>query len=234
MKKIMDVVKTVHFKYISIIVAVFVLLTSINIVSLNTLEKEHEENLINKENEFEEKLTDEQDKFNNELEQNQEVIAQLNIDIEEAMNYPEEVRAELDENLKTLETTVSEINTKTKELENLSSQLKDLEGKVSSAEKNLENLNSQIEKKSRILKDSKTFTLTTGSWEVGTDLNPGRYKVTSTGGSGNFFVYSFLGELIYNEIIGGSIGVPSVTVDLVIDDQIQLSSFSAKFERIID
>lgn len=48
--------------------------------------------------------------------------------------------------------------------------------------------------------------LPAGSFTVGTDIEPGRYKIT---GSSNFFLYSASGELKVNIILGGPYGVSS-------------------------
>ena len=62
-----------------------------------------------------------------------------------------------------------------------------------------------------------------GTWTVGEDLGTGRYVATpGPGQSGNFIV---AGELD-DEILGGSQGVPSVTVNLSKGDVITISSLS--------
>lgn len=59
-----------------------------------------------------------------------------------------------------------------------------------------------------------TDTLTTGNWIVGIDIPSGRYDISSTGGSGNLFVYDENGWPEVNEILGGELGVDKVTVFL--------------------
>src|SRR5699024_10632185 len=82
-------------------------------------------------------------------------------------------------------------------------------------------------------------TLSTGYWEVGLDIPPGRYKATPKSGesdeSGNLFVSSRIRTVKVNEILGhkGKYEVPSVTVTLEDGDLIQVSSLSAvKFTSI--
>ncbi|MCL2455899.1 MAG: hypothetical protein FWD18_11460 [Micrococcales bacterium] len=73
-------------------------------------------------------------------------------------------------------------------------------------------------------------TLGTGSFLVGSDVQPGRYVITPGGGeSGNLQVSSASDPLKVNEILGTAygLGVPSVTVDLVADDEIKISGLSS-------
>ena len=66
-------------------------------------------------------------------------------------------------------------------------------------------------------------TLYAGTWTVGQDLGPGRYVATpGSGQSGNFIVEA---ESV-DEILGGSDGVPNVTVNLNDGDVITISSLS--------
>lgn len=44
--------------------------------------------------------------------------------------------------------------------------------------------------------------LFSGTWTAGVDIQPGRYAITSGGGSGNFAIYSKEGRLKTNEILG--------------------------------
>lgn len=60
-----------------------------------------------------------------------------------------------------------------------------------------------------------------GEFEVGTDINQGRYVITASEGSGNLFVYE--GSMpVVNEILGADFGVKSVTADLEEGDVIQI------------
>jgi len=66
-------------------------------------------------------------------------------------------------------------------------------------------------------------TLYAGTWTVGQDIGPGRYVATpGSGQSGNFIVEN---ESV-DEILGGSDGVPSVSVSLQSGDVITISSLS--------
>jgi hypothetical protein len=66
-------------------------------------------------------------------------------------------------------------------------------------------------------------TLYAGTWTVGQDVGPGRYVATpGPGQSGNFIIVS---EGV-NEILGGSLGVPSVTFTVHSGDVISISSLS--------
>ncbi len=73
--------------------------------------------------------------------------------------------------------------------------------------------------------DAKEVTLIPGKYEVGKDVNPGRYVVTGEG-SGNFFVNdsSKINEILDDGSIG--FGVPSVTVDLEKGDTIELKGLN--------
>jgi len=63
---------------------------------------------------------------------------------------------------------------------------------------------------------SMSNTLSTGTWEVGLDIEAGRYDVTTPSGSGNFFVNGPSGFPAVNEILdaSGEFGVTTLTVDL--------------------
>lgn len=69
--------------------------------------------------------------------------------------------------------------------------------------------------------------LTTGSWDVGTDIEPGTYEVTTTGSkSGKIMVYEGTGGLpLVNEPIDpkGELGPESLTVELEVDQQVIVS-----------
>jgi hypothetical protein len=66
-------------------------------------------------------------------------------------------------------------------------------------------------------------TLYAGTWTVGQDLGPGRYvAMPGPGQSGNFIVT----DEGVDEILGGSMGVPSVTLNLKNGDVIQVGSLS--------
>jgi hypothetical protein len=71
--------------------------------------------------------------------------------------------------------------------------------------------------------------LSTGRWIVGLDIAAGRYTATPpTGESGNLIVQSE-GDLFpaVNEILGGSLGVPSYTVTLTDGQEIEISALSS-------
>lgn len=68
------------------------------------------------------------------------------------------------------------------------------------------------------------FTLYAGYWIVGKEVPPGRYEVKPGQGQfGNFFVD---GKNSVNEILGGSFGVESVTINIEADDVINIRSMS--------
>jgi uncharacterized protein YjdB len=53
--------------------------------------------------------------------------------------------------------------------------------------------------------------LFSGTWAIGTDIQPGRYAITPDGGAGNFMVYSEDGRLVVNDILGADdFGVPLI------------------------
>ena len=68
--------------------------------------------------------------------------------------------------------------------------------------------------------------LYSGKWVVGEDIAAGRYQATATSGSGNFIVHDKSGMLITNEILGGSMGVAEVTVNLQDGDVIEIDSIN--------
>lgn len=71
-------------------------------------------------------------------------------------------------------------------------------------------------------KNAVLTTLNTGNFTVGPDIPEGRYTITGNG-SGNIVIYSDDGDLEVNEILGGEIGVKSVTTDLEEGDTIEIS-----------
>lgn len=69
--------------------------------------------------------------------------------------------------------------------------------------------------------------LSTGYWTVGVDIPAGRVMATAaTGESGNFFVRDEDGISTVNEILGGTYGVPSVTITLVDGQTIDIRGIS--------
>lgn len=66
--------------------------------------------------------------------------------------------------------------------------------------------------------------LFSGTWTAGADIQPGRYAITSGGGSGNFAIYSKEGRLKTNEILGdGSYGNPLIETTISDGDSIRIS-----------
>lgn len=66
--------------------------------------------------------------------------------------------------------------------------------------------------------------LSAGTWEVGLDIEEGRYVASVESGSGNFFVYRNKMPKV-NEILeaAGELGVPNVTIELKKGDIIKIS-----------
>ena len=70
--------------------------------------------------------------------------------------------------------------------------------------------------------------LFSGTFTVGQDIPPGRYVITADS-SGNFVIRSADGRLWVNEILNdgtGTHGVPSVTVDIGVDYEIEIRGIS--------
>lgn len=75
------------------------------------------------------------------------------------------------------------------------------------------------------VKNIKSNTLHSGYWTVGKDINPGRYKITTTSHMGNLFIYR-RDYLLVNEILSNkkdSFTVTSVTAILKTGDRIGIS-----------
>lgn len=75
--------------------------------------------------------------------------------------------------------------------------------------------------------------LSSGSWEVGLDVEPGRYIASVDEGTGNFFVYR-KGLPKVNEILDASagMGVQNVTIELEKGDVIQINGLEkVKLEK---
>ncbi|WP_315117440.1 hypothetical protein [uncultured Clostridium sp.] len=77
-----------------------------------------------------------------------------------------------------------------------------------------------------VLRPYAATTLCSGYWFVGTTVSEGRYNVTVSKGSGNFIVYDKDGKVKVNEILGGSLGVEKVTVNLKNGDIINISGLN--------
>ncbi len=74
-------------------------------------------------------------------------------------------------------------------------------------------------------------TLQAGNWTVGKDIAAGRYKITTTSGSGNLFVYRG-SSLLVNEILASKkqdYAVTSVTTTLKNGDLINISGLNKVF-----
>jgi hypothetical protein len=71
-------------------------------------------------------------------------------------------------------------------------------------------------------------TLSAGSWEVGLDIEAGRYDVTTPSGMGNFFIYNDMGLPSTNEILdaSGELGVKQITVTLEEGQEIKISGLN--------
>lgn len=71
-------------------------------------------------------------------------------------------------------------------------------------------------------------TLSAGSWEVGLDIEAGRYDVTAPSGMGNFFIYNEMDLPATNEILDstGELGVKQITVTLEDGQRIEISGLN--------
>lgn len=71
-------------------------------------------------------------------------------------------------------------------------------------------------------------TLSTGTWQVGLDIEPGRYDVTAPSGVGNFVIYNAMDLPATNEILdaSGELGVTQITVNLEEGQVIQISGLN--------
>lgn len=71
-------------------------------------------------------------------------------------------------------------------------------------------------------------TLSAGNWQVGLDIEPGRYNVTAPSGMGNFVIYDAMGLPATNEIldISGELGVKQLTVTIEDGQEIQISGIN--------
>lgn len=71
-------------------------------------------------------------------------------------------------------------------------------------------------------------TLSAGTWQVGLDIETGRYNVTAPSGMGNFVIYNAMGLPATNEILdaSGELGVTQITVSLEEGQEIQISGLN--------
>jgi len=126
--------------------------------------------------------------------------------LQELAKNREQIKTDVDKATTTLKTLKTNIDKATEKLQTVS-------GKVTKAE------GAPIE-------------LGAGHFVIGEDLKPGRYKVTPTGGSGNFFVRSD----DYNRDVGVTLGnydgaQPSYVFEAVSGDKIEIGT-SAKFTPV--
>ena len=70
--------------------------------------------------------------------------------------------------------------------------------------------------------------LSAGTWEVGLDIEPGRYDATTANGMGNFVIYNDMGLPSTNEILdaSGDMGVKTITVTLKEGQRISISGLN--------
>ncbi|WP_051359406.1 hypothetical protein [Paucisalibacillus globulus] len=70
--------------------------------------------------------------------------------------------------------------------------------------------------------------LSAGTWEVGLDIEPGRYDATTENGMGNFVIYNDMGLPNTNEILdaSGDMGVKTITVTLKEGQRISISGLN--------
>jgi hypothetical protein len=70
--------------------------------------------------------------------------------------------------------------------------------------------------------------LSAGTWEVGLDIEPGRYDATTASGMGNFVIYNDMGLPSTNEILdaSGDMGVKTITVTLKEGQRISISGLN--------
>lgn len=99
------------------------------------------------------------------------------------------------------------------------------------AEKKAENkpAQSQPAASKKYVNTAKKVELFAGEFEVGKDVTPGRYEITSLDGTGNFVVYN--GEMpVVNEILtdnaNNEIGITKIEVDLSEGNTIQISGIN--------
>lgn len=87
--------------------------------------------------------------------------------------------------------------------------------------------------KEEYINTAESIELFTGEFAVGTDIKPGRYKITTSDGSGNLFVYEPNGLPAVNEILSSSsedsmgLGITTIEVDLYEGQTINISGLNA-------
>lgn len=140
--------------------------------------------------------------LNSELEAKQTEIKEMDSIIQEVENYKT--------NKNDLE---KELNDKKSNITSLDEEIANKENEVSDLQAQLDSLNGDIEEAI-----GEPIHLPAGNLTVGKDIEPGRYSVS---GESNFIVYSILGDLKVNTILGGSYGVESYVCELETGDEME-------------
>ncbi|RFU68404.1 hypothetical protein [Bacillus sp. V59.32b] len=163
----------------------------------------------------------------------QEEADQLNEDIEAKETELSEIETKVKDNQEAYDAAMAIVNDK----ENAEKELTDLNSAVDSKKGEITDLNNDIKAKEKELalltgkvqqKKEAPKSLSAGKFTVGTDIPAGRYKVTSNGGSGNFFINEGMDA---NVIIGGGFGLKEYITHLNDGDAIDIN-FPAKFTPI--
>lgn len=168
-------------------------------------------------------------KFNDEvIDASAQIIADENLKIdsenEKLRNETESLKQEID----TLNKQISDNKTLISDMKQYESDKSRLEDNIQSMETRLQDITDEVTEKQQeldrltngiIQKKSEPKVLPAGFFEVGTDIEPGRYSVT---GRSNLFIYDSNGYLKVNTILGdGSFGVENYVCRLETGDQIE-------------
>ena len=140
------------------------------------------EDLINKTDQAEKELKDLKDEYKS---------------TEIKLNDSKESWQKYDDLFDELKDLKSSKNGMIKKKTELNVEIKELKEKIDGAKKELESLTSGISEA-----EGDPIVLSAGHYSIGDDLRAGRYKVTPTGGSGNFFVDSD----VYEREVGVTLG----------------------------
>lgn len=126
------------------------------------------------------------DSLNTEISKSEDTLADLKKDSDTKRDELEQLSDELSETKKIIETKDS-LNDDLSKLEN---DIKTKKETISDLDSNISDKNKQVEKLENgiIVLKKEPKNLPAGQFTVGNDIDAGRYRVTSNGGSGNFFI----------------------------------------------
>lgn len=138
-------------------------------------------------------LVKEIEKVNEQLKEKQDALAAQDRRLNDRKAEVDKVLALVDKQ----KDITADIDAKTKELDSMKNQISTLDSEIKAKQAELDKLTSVV-----IAKQEEPKQLSAGRYTVGIDVPAGRYKAVPVGRGSNFVVYSSMGDLKVNTILG--------------------------------